>query len=520
MKKLIFAISFLLIGIVIMASLYFSNLQRSTNANDLALNAVSANAGLVISFDHDKSFYEIMEGQELLQQIIGKTKSKQLHALYTLLNTHRTLNEVLYEQKIYMAFLPGTKKETDLLLCMQLKQLPDLAGFGSVISTSPLAAPLNDVFKLTFTDSTLLYIGNKGNLAVLSGNPELVHHTLRQPAENNDFAAYIKKNSGVAKNNLITAYVNFERLHSLLKPVMSSPLNGELEVLNQKQTYATLHYNFSAEKVLWNGEMTINHETAYYRLFTDLPDQTLSLNTILPQTTANYTIYAVNDYKSWKEKLDQWLEAKKEREKLIQNEIAVNKKYGLDLQKIFPVYFKNQFITFQLASGEKFGGIALTNGEKVNQLLLDLSATYAPDIKIFREAGLPYAYFGEPFKKFDKPYYTILDNYLVMANYPSSIQVFLNQYRNNQLLINNKAYQRLNNQLSGATLSFYIDRKNSETLFSRNLNMPYFRQYQADEGFGKFDGLSLQLSGNKGKFLTNLLLLKENNVLSTDSLSK
>ena len=508
MKKILFALGLLLVGLVLMTRLYFSSLQKHTQAHSLALGVASAEAGLVLSFDHDKGFYEIMQGQDLLQQIMGKSKSHQLHNLWSYIQAHADVNDALHDQKMYLAFLAGEKNTIDFLLSTQFKQQPDPNIFGREKPIA-MAAPLNDVFTLKTTDSTELYLGIKGLLAVISNNPQRIHQALQGLKEPQPFARYIQENSNLTKNTLSNAFINFEALPKLWKAVLNTPLNGELEVFNQKETYATLQYNFSAAKVLWTGQLTIDDKNSYYRLFADIPGQVMSIPNFLPQNTANYTAFAINDYANWKKKLDEWLNQRKELEKLQSKKAIINEKYGLDLEKIFPMYFKNQLITFQLTSGEKFGGIALSNGEKVNQLLLDLSESYAPDIKIFREAGLPYAYFGEVFKKFDKPYYAIIDNFMVISNYPSSIQVFLNQYRNNQLLINTKSYQHFKSELSEATLSFYIDQKNSAGIFSRNLKMPYYRQYRSDEGFGQFDGLSVQLSGDKGKFISNLLLLKE-----------
>ncbi|WP_368495418.1 DUF3352 domain-containing protein, partial [Bacillus toyonensis] len=73
-----------------------------------------------------------------------------------------------------------------------------------------------------------------------------------------------------------------------------------------------------------------------------------------------------------------------------------------------------------------------------------------------------YSYFGEPFKKFKRPYYIIIDNYLVFANNASTVQSFLNSYKNNQLLINKESYITSVNQLPNtSSISFFVDLSNS-----------------------------------------------------------
>ncbi|MEJ5995453.1 hypothetical protein WG904_13580 [Pedobacter sp. Du54] len=519
MKKIIITMVVLLIAMIVMVYLYFSNLNNSTRANDLSINTVSANAGVVFSFDHDKSFYEILSGQELFQYALGKTKSDQLKAIKKQL-IEQEFTTFLEEQKIYIGFIPGPSNQVGYLICTQLKEAVNLNQFLSRYLPKRIkTTQLKDVVKLTFSDSVAVYLGIKDNLLVLSDESDQVQKIMSNDlAKTSDFANYIKANTGITKNSLANLYLNFNALPSILKNILNSSLNGELDIFNQHDTYATLNYNFSSEKLLFNGTTKLGNGNSYYKLFDKLTDQKLTINNLLPKTTANYTIYAISDYQNWLESLSKWLIEQKGNERVLKNEELIAKKYGLDLKKIFPNYFKNQFVTFQLASGEKFGGISLSNGEKVGQLLLELSAEYAPDIKIFREAGIPYRYFGAPFKKFEKPFYTIIDNYLVMANHASSIQFFLNSYRTNALLINDENYQRFNDQLSAATLSFYINNKNSNTIFGRNLKAPYYKHYQSKNGLREFDAFSYQLSGDKGKFLSNVLLAKKQEKVTIDSL--
>ena len=509
----------LLIVMIAMAYLYFSNLNKRSEANDLSLNVVSANAGLIFCFDHDKSFYEILSGQDLFQRVLGETKSEQLVSIRKQMLEKPELAELLVQQKIYIGLLPGKNSQIDYLVCTQLKQSINLKQFlANYLPKEIKTTQLKDVVKLHFSDSTAAYMGIKDKLVVLSDASEQIQKIIGTalPKASN-FANYIKENIGLTKNSLASVYLNFEVLPSLLKNTLNSSISGELSVFNQKGTYATLNYNFSSEKLLFNGTTTLGNKFSYYTLFDHMPDQKLVINNLLPKTTANYIVYAVADYKNWFIDLSKWLGKQRGNELILKNEEMISKKYGLDLKQIFPVYFKNQFLTFQLASGEKFGGIALSNGDKVGQLLLDLSAEYAPDIRIFRESGIPFTYFGEPFKKFEKPYYTIIDNYLVMSNNASSIQVFLNNYRNDELLINDNDYRYFNDQLSAATISFYINNKNSNTIFGRNLKAPFFKHYRANNGLGKFEAFSYQLSGDKGKFLSNILMAKKQEKVVADN---
>lgn len=507
MKRIIITIGILLIGIVVMAYLYFSNLNRENSVNDLSLNVVTTKAAIIFSFDNDKSFYEILKGQDLFEHLLGETKSAQLKSLKENLVAQPEISNLIDGQKVYIGIIPGKDNEVDFLISTQLKQAIDLS---LILNKKNKITPIQNVYQLTFPDSSTVFVGVKDRLVLLSNVAEHLQKIIKEEKPKDlNFANYIKANSRFNKNTLANLYLNFNTMPALLKKILNTNLNGELAIFNQQDGYAAFSYNFSTEKLLFYGSTSLNNAGSYYKLFENLPDQKITINTILPEKTANYIIYTVSNYSEWHKGLTQLMASRKEEEKINKNIATIHQKYGLDLAQVFPKYFKNQFTVFQLSTGEKFGAIALSNGEKVAQLLLDLSTDYAPEIKVFKEPGIIYNYFGDPFKKFEKPFYTIIDNYLVIANNASSIQVFLNNYKNDALLISNAAYQNLNNQLSAATISFYVNNKNSNTIFGRNLKQPYYKQYQSKTGFNEFDAFSYQLSGDNGKFLSNLLLYKE-----------
>lgn len=524
MKRIYITLGLLLIGMIAMAYLYFSNLNTETSANDLSLNTVAANSGIIFSFENDKSFYEILSGQELFQHILGANKSKQFSTLRDNLIAQPEIANALNGQKIYIGLIPGADHTVDFLIGTQLAPTVNPQKiFNSLTNSQIRVNKLGEIYQLIFKDSTECFIGVKNKMVSLSNVLLPIQNALKEPKmEKQDFVNYIKNNSRFNKNTLASLYIDFNKLPLFLKSILNSNLNGELNVFNNQNGFAALSYNFSKEKLLFNGNTQLNDDNSYYKLFDNLTEQKITINNILPQKTANYTIYTISDYNNWHNNLLALMTKNKEREKVDQTISSINQKYRIDLDQIFPKYFKTELVTFQLSSGEKFGAIALSNGEKVAQLLMDLSGDYAPEIKVFKEPGIVYAYFGEPFKKFERPFYTVINNYLVMANNASSIQVFLNSYENNLLLTADEDYQNFSNQLSSsATISFYVNHKNSNDIFGRNLKQPYFKQYQSKSGFKTFDAFSYQLSGDKGKFLSNLLLYKKpEKVTPIDTLKK
>ena len=141
-------------------------------------------------------------------------------------------------------------------------------------------------------------------------------------------------------------------------------------------------------------------------------------------------------------------------------------------------------------------------------------------MKILKFLNQPIFYFGEPFKKFGRPYYTIIDNNLIVANNASTVQVFLNNYKNNRLLIQTPQYLDAVNQISNTSnVSYYINTKNSAGIFRDNIQQPFYKHLRADSGLKSFDTFCYQMSADRDKFITNLLLNKYLKPEIPDSLS-
>ena len=512
MKKILLSIITLLTAIVTMAYLYFSKLNTAHAESDLSLYAAVSESGFIFSFEQDKSVLDLLKGQDNFEEIMGSEKFKALQSLKNGVLSSPALNALTQKQMVYLAILPGKKKELDFMLSTQSDKTIGKAQLFQALKTAAIQVDSTaGQTKLTLADSSVFYLGIKDHLILLSNRPEPIKTILTKAFDKKDesFVAYIKSGSKLSKNSLAQLYLNFNRIPALLKPMIPGKLNSELAILNQQDAFALLTYNYSKERVLFTGTTQFNDPDSYYQLFAEENPQKMGIQNILPERTANYSIYALDKYEPWIKKLDHWFQEHKQDQKRAKLVEAINQKYHLNLDLLFPKYFQNQMMTFQLSTGEKLGAINLSNGDKLDQLLIDLSEEYSEDLKLFKEPDLLYTYFGLPFQSFKKPYYLIIDNYLVFANTASTLQSFLADYRTNKLLINTPAFSHVNNQLpNNSNLNFYIDHQNSRNLLAKNVYLPFFNRLNEEKGLKGYESFVYQLSGDHGKFQTNLLINK------------
>jgi len=510
MKRIYFTLIVLLAAMLGMAYLYFSRLNRESAYNEISLNAATANSGLIFCMQNDRSIFEILKGQELFRQLLGDQKFNDFNQLKEKIIASPAINTLIANQNIYFSFLGGKNKEIDYLISTQLNNEDSQTALTEALKAGGMTIKTTgSITQLSLNDSTHFYMAIDKNLLLLSNQPAPVQLASKTnlAESNKDFTAYIKSNNTLNKNSVGNLFIDFAKLPLLLKSVLPGALNGNLSILAHQQSFAALNYNFSQKKLFFSGSSKVSDPKSYLNLFSALTPEKNSIDNLLPASTANFTLYAIPSYKTWRISLNKWFELNKEDKKIKKIITGVNTSYYLNTDDIFPVYFKNQLITFQLKSSEDLGAINLSNGDKVKQLLLDISQDYDQDIKSFKVAGLLYSYFGEPFKKFSRPYYTIIDNNLIFANNPSTLQVFLNAYKNNKLLITTAEYADLYTQASNsASVTFYANHRNSADLARHNLYLPFYRHFLADKGLGIFSAVIYQLNGDKGIFLTNFLI--------------
>ena len=514
MRKIYILLIILVLGVTGMTYLYFSNLNREGSASDTSLHLVSANAPIIFTFENDKGFYDILSQQQVTNDLLGAEKSNLLKGLRDNIVNNTKLNHLIEGEKVIVGFLPTKTDQIDFIIATQTKsnQL-DASIFNQ---TNAIIKKDGAAYLVKFGDTSECYVSIINRSIFLSNSKNALDILSKTKLPNDEFADYIKQNNRFGKNTLANVYINYKQLPTLLKNILNTNLTGELTVFNQQNAYASLSYNFSSDKLLLNGYTEIKDGQNYFKLFVDQKEQKINIDQLFPEQTANYLLFSINDYAVWSKALKSWQKSKKEDEKIAEQLRKIDEKYRIDINQIIPKYFNKQLATIELKSGEKLGIVEIKNGDKLGQLLLDLGSEYATDIRIFKEPNLLYNYFGEPFKKFERPFYTIIDNHLVVANNASTIQIFLNAYKNDHLLMNTDAYNAFKDQISSAaTIAFYINNKNSNDFFGRNLKPLYYKQYKSEKGVKNYNAFGYQLSADHGKFTSNILLLK--NQTKTDT---
>jgi hypothetical protein len=507
MKKIYIILATLVIVISGMSYMYFSALNKAGVQADKSLELVSKNAVLVFSFQNDKSVRNILDGQELLSKLIGEAKTDALKALKGNLDRQETTT-LFQGQDIFVGVYSGEQKKLELMIGVQLH--PDATEkmvAAQFQRTGLVLKPYSSYYQIQTGDHTF-YVLQKKRVVLIATAASVIDNLIANQKSDTqkDFVSFIQKNDRLAKNSLANLYIDFRQIGPFMKAVTPYFNRGELTILNRQEAFARLSYNFSKEKVFFSGETKVMNADSYFSIFAKHKPEKVTLDKVLPASTASFTLYAFGDYKAFHRNLQEWFATIKEGQNIRQKIATINDKYRLNLDGIFLNYTNSQAVTFQLQNKQKLAAVQLTNGEKLEQLLLDLSDDYDGDIRLLKEPDLLYYYFGAPFKSFKKPYYLIINNYMILAAYPSSLIDFRNSYQDNKLLTLDKTYTEVLTQLpTNANILFYLNNKRAQNSILNNVYSDFYDHIRSENGLKAFDGFVYQLSGDQGSFQTNML---------------
>lgn len=509
MKKIYFILATLVIALSGMSYLYFSALKKAGVQADLSLELLSKNAAMIFNFQNDKSVRNILDGQELLAKILGEEKSSSLRSLKNQLERLQSGSQ-FQGQNIYIGFYPGVKRSLEYMIGMQMRPEANDKVFAAQLKQAGITlSPYSSYQQLQTADDQTFYLLIQKRVVLIASAANVIDQLIAQQQSDadKDFLTFIQKNDRLAKNSLANLYINVKAMGPLMKAITPYFNRGELAVLSRQQAFARLSYNFSKEKVFFSGETKPLHPADYFGIFAAFRPEKIELDRILPASTANYTLYSFGEYKQFNKVLQQWFVNKKEDKNVSQKVAAINERYRLNLNDVFLKFASSQAATFQLQNKQKLAAIKLNSGEKVEQLLLDISDDYDGEIRLMKEPDILYYYFGEPFKNFRKPYYQIINNYMIIGAFPSSIIDFRNSYQQNRLLSLEPGYTDVFRQLpSTSNILFYLNINRSQQNIISTIYPQYYTQIRSKNGLKAFDSFVYQLGGDQGTFQTNLLL--------------
>ena len=514
MKTIIGITSALFIAVLSVAYLYFSNLNVKNRSNNQILSEIPSDASVIFQHQNDQSLYDIFKDYTIFDTIVGPQKKEDIHWLTNYLMSNVNLKTVMSGQKVFLSFHPSKTDSVDFLWSMQLKEKLNEEDIRKI----SVSDPSNQILTFQETEQDIFLIKNKTRnrpfyFAIVKGivrgsfNKDLLFRSLDKNSEKID-PEFIKTiNEGVRKdeNALVNLFINYNR-QGFLQPFFRNNLSGNFEILQSFSGFSSLSLNYKNDDLIYNGLTNIlNKKNNYTRLFLNQTPVKNTIKTILPYNTSNALVYGLSSYTLFHDELSGLFKDRKELDTLNKQMGKITSETGVNPDRDLQKLWGNELSTIQLSTYENLAIIKVTNGTQMQFFLEPLSSTYSETIRKINFESLFYNYWGDPLKKYAKPFYMISDNLLILSNSPGTLQRYLKDYNSEKFLLKTESFRQFD-QLVGdqSNISFILHFSNSASILKNLLKRNYAENFGNDKhGIKDLYALSYQLASNKDHFFTN-----------------
>lgn len=514
MKKIIILSSVLLIAIAFIAIKYFSELTGTSKNSSKILKYIPADAALIINFSNEDSFYDILKGYELFDELIGEQRSAEITQLRSMLLSQPGLSAITAEKKIFISFHQLQTDSLDYLFSMGINEsvnpkealtlLSDLPG----VKCTQLAQ--NDIYKLEFnTLNRPFYLYLASGVATGSYSKALLEVSINAKTEKilPEFIEEINKETSKTQSTPINLFINQRNLAAFVSSFFKGKASGNLLLLKNLRGFGILGMNFKSDALMFNGNSIPDTSSANY-LNTFLNQQPVKneLKIILPFNTANYISFGISNHRQFHKSLENYFSKKSELRQLRTQLKMIQATKSLSIDQDLLPKLGNEFLIFETAQKERLALIKLHNGTALETSLALISSKSSAVISQLNYSNIFYYCLGEPMKLFTRPYFQIIDNFLVVANSQGAITRYMESYNSNNFLVKSKDFKEHDQLVSGqSNITFFVDNKNSQRIIQTSLRNRYSNLFaNENSGLRNFYGLSIQWSSAKTYFQTNI----------------
>lgn len=516
MKKILFFTFFLIIAVIAVAVLYFSNLSKGSRQNDKALSYIPSDAALVASFRYGASFNDIFRNYEVFDAVTGEEKATEINQLQQIILHHTAINAAVNEQTFFLSFhatptsvnllwlttLNGKVNEQKIFkalsedsqnLKVQKKLFNGYSGYQIILK------PINKAFYLYLDDEIILG----------SFSEQLLQSCLssKTPKIDRQFIAEINATGQKNINSPVNLFINHNTFPKFLSAFFQKKPTKTLELVKDLNGFATLNMNFKSDALMFNGiSLPDSSIKNYLNIFLHQKPINNTVKNIVPISTANFLAFGISDNAKFHAGLRVLFNQRKELNQLESQIQRIAKETGIDLEKDVKNLWGKEFALIELASQEKLAIVQVTDGSRLNFFLDPISTEAAGPVRRFNNSNILYYYFGDPVKDFSRPFFAVVDNYLIAANTIFTVQQYLNSYNAEKFLSKESDFVKFNQLVANqSNIMFFVHIKNSEKIVKNKINRSFSKVFEDDKfGLKNFYGASYQLSADGDHFLTNL----------------
>ncbi len=522
MRNTIIVSILLFVAVVVASIFYFGDLNKEQQEYVGPVRHLPEDTYLIASFKNDATTDNIFKDFEIFEAVLGHRAIHQLKQLKQNLLRNKNLSSFVGGAEVFMSFHPEKKGISTLFSIPSSEKLNQ-----SLLDQTFLT--LSKKYKVSTQDTSgiriyqfvtlekdttyrgdepldsLFYISYKENVFFASFNKDLLIKVNDKKVEKlkEDQVTFFNEHN--KRNTPFSIYIPQQNIPALISVFKENRPGDFLRQFANLKGETVWNINFKQDALMLAGESQLkDNDKEYLTLFANQSKTTQRLYNYFPSNTMMYVEYSFSDSKTWFEDLILW-QSKQDNYKQLQGQADQINKEREGLLADFQGMLAGDFAVAEQSNSDYLGFISIQDTSKFDKILTNIAENAGDGVYRFRYANIPYRFFGEGLKAFTRPYFTRIDDLIVLANHQSTLQEYIRKWNNKDILIGSLGFKNYE-QIQGneANVTFFINTKNANNFINNTLNSDYSKKFRNEKEYGykDFYSWSLQLSGNAGNFLS------------------
>ncbi|MEO5644940.1 MAG: DUF3352 domain-containing protein [Bacteroidia bacterium] len=507
-----------------------------------ALEAIPTSAFCVISTNDVHGTWEKLNQGNLVWDALNETDwassvSHSSSAIDSLLAADPEIASFFEDRECWLSLHFTGSVGFDYLLAASFPSSGDMQDFAEFINNKSASQAKinattwkgNSIYKIIPPGNSEFFIGMRDGVVLVSANEELLKTGMDQMEKGQT----LKKDKGfmavhqtAGEKAAANVYINYSKLLVGLKRISNDNFHDRLESLSNFAQWTELDLSLRPNAVLLNG-YTSSPDSAknFLGVLKGQQPQLIEVASVLPAATITFASFGISNFQLYNQRYDAYLEheglAEERRDKLAQ----LKKNYGFDPDEQVANWLGNEIAMAKVPSID--GGlttIALLSSANTAETKLTLRGLEIKSDTVVAEStidssgflirklpvpGMLPATFGEMFHDLYDAYYTIIQQYVVVAPDENSLRAFIASNINGTTLAHNRAYADFATNISlEASLTLYAAPGHSEGTLRANASAGFAEDLKIHSGLlHRFDGAVLQYStGGNDLYYTNIFI--------------
>jgi hypothetical protein len=521
-------------------------IKQSKAPISYSLNAVPANSALILQTKNATALFDKLSKTNIIWEELKSTSyfsqlHQRLEVLDSVMRNNSEVSEIIASNPLIVSFHKSGAESFDFLYLLNLPPIKNISfvndvivSSGGVVEVKSRRYEQEEIYSARFhgINSTFQYTLIQG-IFIGSFSGILIEDAIRQlhngtPISREKTFAKVYETVGEKVDGNI--FINYQSFTEVLKTITGDLGKQAIQPLSKFAGWSAVDVNLRPNILMLNGFTHSSDSIDYYlNLFKRQKPQQLDVLRIVPTNTAVLSVLSFSNYASFHKEFLSYQDRIKR--KINGNEVLkeLNSKYQVNIQKSIIEHIGSEMavgiaeLAQQEFSNKCFAIVKTTSIEdaisgikeveeainKVNNQK-KIEEKYHDYIigKILLDANFFDAVFGSLFSAIDKPYYTVIGRYIVLANSLEQLKEIVDRFEQERTLAKDSNFKQFADNLSDESNVFvYSNIARSPELYTRYLNQTFSETVvQHTDLLRKFEAVAFQFISGNDMFFTNFSL--------------